>query len=327
MNGYVLEEGRLGDLPTAILSSRVSGALLEVALRGATPLHWRPVVDGTPIEVLDGYVDEAELIRQEGTHNAVMAPWSNRIADATYTFDGRTHRLLPSGSGPAIHGLLREIDCDLVDVELGQDDARLVLATRAIRLGAFAGYPFALDVKVTFTLTDDRLTLQVSGHNTGEDPAPFAAGWHPYFHLTGRPVDDLVLYVPARRVIRTDDQLIPLAGDDAFADAAGGPVDFTAPRPIGSTSLDHAFAGLEPHEPTVLHDPASGRAVEMTQDRGLVQIFTGDTLDRSPRASIAIEPLEAMTNAFDRPDCHDAIRLQPGATRSFRASTRVFTRR
>jgi aldose 1-epimerase len=327
MHGYVLERGRLGDLPTVIVSSPVSGALLEVALHGATPLRWRPVVDGAAMEVLDGYVDEAELIRQEGTRNTVMAPWSNRIADATYTFDGRTHRLLPPGSGPAIHGLLRGIDCDLVDVELSQDCARLVLATHVIRPGAFAGYPFALDIEVAFTLTDDRLTLEVSGHNAGDDPAPFAAGWHPYFRLTGRLVDDMVLQVPARRVIRTDDRLIPLPGDDAFADVADSPVDFTTPRPIRSTPLDHALADLEPRAPTVLHDPASGRSIEIAQDGGLVHIFTGDTLNRHPRASIAIEPLEAMTNAFDRPDCHDAITLAPGATRSFSASVRVFTSR
>ena len=47
-------------------------------------------------------------------------------------------------------------------------------------------------------------------------------------------------------------------------------------------------------------------------------LFTGDTLERGARRSVAIEPVETMTDAFNRADCEAAIGLPPGASRSFR---------
>jgi len=64
----------------------------------------------------------------------------------------------------------------------------------------------------------------------------------------------------------------------------------------------------------VLRDPE----LSVWQDRGLVHVFTGDTVARGRRASIAIEPVEVMTDAYNRPDCAAAIRLEPGTRRSFR---------
>jgi galactose mutarotase-like enzyme len=66
-----------------------------------------------------------------------------------------------------------------------------------------------------------------------------------------------------------------------------------------------------------LRDPATGRQLTIWQRGGLIHVFTGDTLARDPRRSIAIEPVEVMTNSFNRPDCETLIRLAPGATRSF----------
>lgn len=50
---------------------------------------------------------------------------------------------------------------------------------------------------------------------------------------------------------------------------------------------------------------------------GLTHLFTGDTLARARRTAIAIEPVSAMTDAFNHPGQAAAIRLAPGATRRF----------
>jgi aldose 1-epimerase len=51
--------------------------------------------------------------------------------------------------------------------------------------------------------------------------------------------------------------------------------------------------------------------------------FTADTASRDVRRSVALEPMESMANAFDRPDCADAIRLLPGAERRFRCGVEI----
>ncbi|WP_454300298.1 hypothetical protein [Salana multivorans] len=45
--------------------------------------------------------------------------------------------------------------------------------------------------------------------------------------------------------------------------------------------------------------------------------FTGDTLDRAPRTSLALEPVETVTNAFNRPDQAATLLLEPGEQRVF----------
>lgn len=55
----------------------------------------------------------------------------------------------------------------------------------------------------------------------------------------------------------------------------------------------------------------------------VMRVFTGDTLPRDQRTSVAIEPVEAMTNAFNRPEFASAIEITPGETRRFRCGAKL----
>lgn len=324
--GFEASEGRFGGLDTLQLIDRSSGAGAVIARRGATLLRWFPAVGaGEPADVIDGYRDEAELVAQAGVRSGVMTPFSNRIAGGRYTFDGEHHDLLPGVPDPdrlIFHGFLRLLDCDAT-VDIDGDTARVRLTSTAVRPGAFPGYPFAVDLAATFTLSPSALTLEITGRNVGDRPAPYGCGWHPYFRLGPAPVDRLELRVPARTSIRTDDALIPLPGERAHQ-----PVEqderptYEVSRPVGDAVIDAAYADLE-YDPdgrarTELRDPESGRALTIWQESGLMHVFTGDTLDRDQRASIALEPVELMTDAFNRPDCAEAVVLPPGSERNFR---------
>ena len=72
-----------------------------------------------------------------------------------------------------------------------------------------------------------------------------------------------------------------------------------------------------------MRSPSSGVELTLTQDAGLVHVFTGDTIGRDRRRAIAVEPVETLTDAFNRPDCAAAIRLEPGARRTFGATVTV----
>ena len=307
------------------LTLRAGAAVLEVALLGATPLSWTLPLSGGAFDVLDGYRDAAELVEQGGVRNGVMAPFCNRIADGRYSFDGVPHDLLPGAADRTIyHGLVRTQPFAVTGLQQDEDEATAVLRCDALAGGTATGYPYRVVVEVRYRLTPDTLEMVVSGRNTGERAAPFAAGWHPYFRLPGRTViDGLHLTVPATVAIRTDDQLLPLPGGAAYEPRAD-----VRWAPLGDAVLDAAFAG--PHGgamDTVLEDPDTGVRLAVRQASGLVHVFTGDTLDRDRRASIAIEPVEVMTDAFNRPDCADAIRLEPGTSRDFRFTTTVATAR
>jgi aldose 1-epimerase len=170
--------------------------------------------------------------------------------------------------------------------------------------------------------------VDIGVRNVGERVAPCFCGWHSYFRLRDDGVGECELQLPARQTIRTDAALIPLPGATAYASLDQHPeLDFRQPRRIGDSVLDTGFTELTADSDgrirTHLRDPRSGLAIALWQQRGAVQVFTGDTLDEGRRRSVALEPMEAMTDAFNREDCAAAIVLAPGASRHFSCGVEV----
>lgn len=309
--------------PTVAL--RAGGAELVVALLGATPLRWTVPLGSGPWDVLDGYRDGDELAGQDGVRNGFMAPFCNRVEDARYRFDGQVFDLLPGSRDRVVyHGLVRTEPFTVVDQHEDATTAGARLRCAALADGTAAGYPFAVVVDVALGLTATSLTVEITGRNVGRRAAPFASGWHPYFRLPGAPtVDALHLTVPSRFAVRTDAELVPLPGDLAFR-----PHDGARWAPVGDDVVDAAFGDLRAPggvATTTIGAPATGVHLALRQAGGLVHVFTGDTLARDRRASLAVEPVEAMTDAFNRPEWADRLRLEPGGHRSFRFQVDVVT--
>lgn len=81
-------------------------------------------------------------------------------------------------------------------------------------------------------------------------------------------------------------------------------------EPIGDAVIDGAFVGSPDATGkirSVLRDPGTGLRLAGWQERGLIHVFTGDAVARDRRTSVTIEPVEVMTDAFNRPDCARAI--------------------
>jgi aldose 1-epimerase len=322
-NRATVERGSFDGEPTWVLT-HPNGARLVVAETGATLLAWQvPGPGGRPVDLLDGYTSAAELEARDGYRCAVLVPWSNRVRDAEYTFAGQRHHLAANEDGEALHGLLAATRFSRAQVAVSDSD-RMVRLQASIAPGDHPGYPFSLDVTVTYSLGmgsegEERLDIELSAVNTGDGPAPVALGWHPYLRLPGHAsVDDVELTVPARTRVLTDENLVPLAGEQAYAGIAA-PARYT---PLGNAVLDDAFTHLVPDEDgvvaTVLRSPRTGDSLTVEQEPDqarVVHVFTGDTLDRDPRASIAVEPCQLLADAFNRADTADAVSLAPGARR------------
>lgn len=313
------------------MTSTDGAVRVAVALRGATLLTWEVNRLGAPFDLTDGYRDEAELLAQDGVRNGMLAPFPNRVAEGRYTFADLEYDLLPARTAPRLiyHGFARELPFDLAEAVVSGNAARLTFTT-PIRPGRHPGYPFSLDLAVTYVVTANELSIAVRATNTGASAAPFAAGWHPYFRLPGT-VDDWTLQIPARALVRTDDALIPLDGDAAYQPFDGNPaMDFRRARELRGLVIDACFTDLafshdrqdDGRSETVLRNARTRDELRVWQLTGSMHVFTGDTLARGRRRSIALEPVEAVTNAFNRPECAPALGLAPGETRTFRFGAR-----
>lgn len=322
-----VQDGELDGGERTWVLTHPDGARLVVAETGATLLSWQvPGPGGSLVDLVDGYRDAAELAAQDGYRGAVLVPWSNRVRDAKYTFAGVQHDLAAREGGgaarEALHGLLTTVRWTRSRSDVRDSALALRLETR-ITPDTNPGYPFTLDVTATYSLGvgsegDARLGLVLEATNSGTEAAPVTLGWHPYLRLPGHPtIDDLELVVPARSRVLTDAALIPLAGEQAFSGVAA-PVRLT----LGGQVLDDSYTHLVPDDDgvvaTVLRSPRTGDSLTVEQEpfqSQVVHVFTGDRLERDPRGAVAIEPCQAVTDAFNRPGSAESITLAPGGRR------------
>ncbi|MBI9116103.1 aldose 1-epimerase [Sanguibacter suaedae] len=310
-------DGTFGELPTKILQ-HASGARAEILVRGATVLSWQAPWHGRTEHLIDGYDDDVDFATQRGGRSAVLFPFANRLRDNRYTFDGTTHEVglqFPVDK-EVIHGSARMADWTVVEESASAERVSVTFAF-SIRPDDVPGYPFALDATLRFELTATSLDLLLTYRNVGETDAPVAAGWHPYFQVPGHTsIDTLSLRVPARAAIVTDETLVPLPGDAAYAPMDDDLVHET----LDGVVYDHAWDRLELDEDgrarTLLTDPTTGEGVAVWQERGTLLVFTGDVLSR-PRRSAAIEPLETMTDAFNRSEREADVRVRVGEEKTF----------
>lgn len=333
MTEFLAERGQVGAHEIAVLVDAVRGRRVKIARRGATLIGFEvPTADGTR-DIADGYRDAAELDARPSSRFAIMVPFANRIAGARYVFDGEPHDLQPGVEGAsraARHGFVRGVDFDMSALGADTDGARVTFTTQAIRPGVHPGYPFAIDLAVTYTLDANGLTLEAAMRNVGDHAAPCFFGWHPYLKLSDTPIDGWELQIPADVVVRTDEEFIPLAGDAARVPLAqAAELDFREMRPIGPLELNHAFADLrrdtDGRARTRLRDPASGLTVAVWQPSGVMLAFTADTVTRDVRGSVALEPMESWSDAFNRPELAASIRLAPGEERRFVCGVEIET--
>ena len=263
------------------------------------------VVNGRP--VLDGFSTGTGIT---GGRGQLLVPWPNRVGGGRYRFDG-TELQLPLTEvekDNAIHGLLRWTLWE----PIARTDASVMLGTT---LCPQPGYPFLLDVRVEYRLGPDGLGVTVRATNTGDGPAPYGVGQHPYLTVGTDLVDSAVLTVPARTLLRTDDRGLPIGQEPVD----GTPYDFRTARPIGDLRLDTAFTGLDrdPDGRAIvrLAHPSGLRGVDLWLGDGTrwVQVYTGDTLAEPERRrrGVAVEAMSCPPDAFRSGT--DLTVLQPGA--------------
>lgn len=251
--------------------------------------------DGRPLVVSF----ERDAVRPNH-RGSVLAPWPNRVGDGAYTWEGESLQLALSepDRGNAIHGLVSWLPFTLLDE--GED-----YVVVGARIWPQQGYPFVVDVEVTYALSEAGLRWTVRGTNAGDRAAPYGSSVHPYLVAGPGHVDDWTLQVPASRVLDVDpERLLPREVVDVPA-----PLDFRTARTVADTEIDHAYTGFSTGRVEVR--AADGSGVAMESDAAWFQVHTADRPepDRN-RIGMAVEPMTCPPDAFRTGV--DLVTLAPG---------------
>jgi aldose 1-epimerase len=261
-------------------------------------------------DVIDGFgEDEMSTIGR----GQLLLPWPNRIEDGQYEFAGTRHQtaITEPALHNALHGLTRWANWSALDH--GSDHLLMSLL-----LHPQPGYPFALQLHAEYRLSRAGLTLRTTASNVGTQAAPYGIGHHPYLAV-GTLIDEARLRLPALMRLETSDRLIPTG---RLLPTKGTAYDFLESRPIGSLSMDTAFAALVPdsdgliriHIQAPMGDPSL--TLWMEPIYRFVMVYTPDSVPEPSRRrrSLAIEPMTCAPNAFRSGD--GLIVLQPGQSTS-----------
>src|SRR5262245_55525990 len=257
-------------------------------------------------ELLDGYGAGESPTSGRGQ---VLIPWPNRLEDGAYEFEGKSHRLPINEPqmGNAIHGLVRDAVWSVSERTPDRVGVEHELEPRD-------GYPFALSLRVEYSLSQAGLSVQTTATNMGEEACPYGAGQHPYLTLGTQTVDSLMLSAPGATVLSVNERGLPVGREPVDGTAH----DFRRPAEIGATTLDHAFTdlvrGTDGLARVELRDPQSRAGLTLWVDESYryLQLFTGDPLPDVSRRSLAVEPMTCPPNAFRTGE--DLVRLEPGAS-------------
>ena len=153
------------------------------------------------------------------------------------------------------------------------------------------GYPGNVKATVVYTLTNDN-ELRIDFSATTDKATPINLTSHAYWNLAGagtRDVLEHVVQLNCSRYLPVDNHLLATG---EIKDVKGRPFDFTTPTKIGARikevgdGYDHCYVVNDTSGTPVLaakvHDPQSGRMMEVRTTEPGVQFYTGNFLSGTP---------------------------------------------
>ena len=217
---------------------------------------------------------------------AVCGRYANRLAGGRFTLDGVEYRVHTNDGPNTLHGGTEGFDRREWEAE--REDGALVL--RLTSPDGDMGFPGEVHVEVRYALEGDALRIDYRAE--ADRPTVVNLTNHTYWNLAGEgsgSVEDHVLEVAASRFVRTGPGGIPTG---ELVPVEGTPFDFRAPRRIGERirdaheqlalgrGYDHSLVLDEGVKPAArLHDPGSGRVLEVTTTEPALHLYTGNSLD------------------------------------------------
>ena len=259
---------------------------------------WVPDRHGALADVCLGFERFDNYLANKSYFGAAIGRVGNRIARGRFTLNGTGYTLARNDGPNHLHGGLQGFDKVLwTGVPVKRAGAAGVKFTYRSVDGE-EGYPGNLDCAVTYWLGDDDNAWEMEYAATTDKPMPVNLTNHSYFNLRGHDGGDILgheLMLNASRFTPVDETLIPTG---ELRSVKGTPLDFTTPALIGARinaaddqlrfggGYDHNWV-LDQATPGALslaarvHEPASGRVMELWTTEPGVQFYCGNFLDGS----------------------------------------------
>jgi aldose 1-epimerase len=253
-----------------------------------------PDRNGKYADVVLGMDDLAGYMKATAFFGALIGRYGNRIGHAQFTLEGKVHKLPANDHANTLHGGPAGFDKHVWSAVPGSSADGETLELTYVSKDGEEGFPGTLTSKVVYTLTAKN-ELKIDYSATTDKPTVVNLTNHSYFNLAGQGEGDILAHevmIDAARFTPVDSGLIPTG---ELRPVAGTPFDFTKPTAVGARieaadeqikfgmGYDHNWVlnkgagGLT--KAAEVHEPKSGRVMEVWTTEPALQFYTGNFLD------------------------------------------------
>ena len=271
-----------------------NGIEMRVISLGGIITHLRtPDRDGTLADIVLGLDSADAYMTQSPYFGAIIGRYGNRIGRAAFSIDGTRYPLAANNGPNHLHGGMKGFNKVVWDAQPSEAGGSQTITFTRTSPDGEEGYPGTLHTKVTYTLTPDN-TLVIDYEATTDKPTHVNLTHHSYFNLAGHNSGDILgheIVIDAAQYTPVDETLIP-TGELASVD--GTPFDLRQPIAIGTRigeagnqqltfgkGYDHNWVvgGTGFRRVARVHDPKSGRTLEVSTTEPGLQFYSGNFLD------------------------------------------------
>jgi len=245
---------------------------------------------GKPADVVLGFDSLDGYLGDNPYFGALIGRYGNRIGHAKFTLEGHTYSVPANDGGNSLHGGLKGFDRRIWSATV---DGETLVLTYLSKDGE-EGYPGNLTTTVRYSLPGNELRIEYSA--TADKPTVANLTNHSYFNLAGQGEGDVLKHevtLLADRFTPVDKGLIPTG---ELKPVAGTPFDFRGAHAIGERinqvneeqiklgkGYDHNWVlnsgGGALKLAATVHEPSSGRVMEVLTTEPGLQFYTGNFLD------------------------------------------------
>ena len=287
--------GQAGSKPVTLYTlTNGRGMVAKVMSYGATLTELDvPDRHGKLDDVVLGFDSLGGYLSKEPYFGAIVGRVGNRIAKGEFTLDGKTYHLATNDGANHLHGGIVGFDKVVWDSAVVKVPGGDAVRFTYLSPDGEECYPGNCRVEVVYSLAEAN-TLKIDYTVTTDKDTPVNVTNHSYFNLSGAENGGILgheLLLNADHYTPVDAGLIPTG---AISPVAGTPMDFRTPKPIGlrvsqvgdkPRGYDHNYVVNRDGEGLVLvarvHDPKSGRTMEVASTEPGVQFYSGNFLDGS----------------------------------------------
>ncbi len=305
---------RRDDLAFLIMKNESTGEYAEIIPDLGATVHTLHLVSGDTVRSILFSDSHDEIGTNPLFRGRILFPFNDAIPHGEYTFNNTRHNLDLNAPNEnlTMHGYVYDKQFRNICQECTRDSCSVSLQY-TLTSDQMRGYPFNLTLTVTYILKNQEFNVRFEIINPGTEAAPLSFGWHPYFTFDGS-IEGAILKMDSSHYLETDSLHIPTG---RLLECNDSPFDFSKGVDITSLVIDNAVTA--PSDGTV-YLSKDDRTITLLQDTNFfkyVQIFSPND-----GTSIALEPVSAGANCFNRPEL-GLITLEPDERIDTFASVRV----